>query len=95
MSTDSLAILRKSLGDDIAKLAEEHYKHDLQDTDRDTLMKAVRTRGTHVVVGSLLGLGLGLFLSFRLRSSRVQMFNAFRATEKPTHVKFASGREGA
>lgn len=95
MSTDSLAILRKSLGDDIAKLAEEHYKHDLQDSDRDTLMKAVRTRGTHVVVGLLLGLGLGLFLSFRLRSSRVQMFNAFRATEKPTHVKFASGREGA
>ena len=94
MSADAFAALRKNAGEDISKLAEEHFKHDLQESDRDTLLTAGGKVGTHATVGSLLGLSLGLFLAFRTRSRRVQMFNAFRTAEKPTHVKFADGREG-
>ncbi|KAL8765210.1 MAG: hypothetical protein Q9209_007643 [Squamulea sp. 1 TL-2023] len=95
MSSDSLALLRKNAGQDIAALAEEHFKHDLQDSDRDALKSAASKISTHVSIGSIVGLGLGVFLAFRLRRSRMQMFNAFRANEKPTHVKFADGREEA
>lgn len=95
MSTDSIALLRKNAGQDIRALAQEHFKHDLQDSDRDALTSAAGKISTHVSVGSALGLALGAFLAFRLRRTRMQMFNAFRAHEKPTHVKFADGREGA
>lgn len=94
MSTDSLALLRKNASEEIRALAEEHYKHDLQDSDRDTLKSAAGKIGTHVTIGSIVGLGLGAYLAFRLRRTRMQMFDAFRAHEKPTHVKFANGREG-
>lgn len=95
MSADSLAVLRKNSSEDIKKLAEDHLKHDLSDSDRDLLTRAAKKVGTHATVGSVLGLGLGVFLAFRIRSSRTKMFNAFRTAEKPTHVKFADGREGA
>ena len=94
MSADSLAFLRKNVGEDISKLAEEHLKHDLRDSDRDTLNRAASRIGMHATVASFLGLGLGIFLAFSLRSNRNKMFNAFRTAEKPTHVKFADGREG-
>ena len=94
MSADSFAFLRKNAGEDIGRLAEEHFKHDLQDSDRDALKNAQSKIGTHATIGSLLGLGLGVFLALRLRGSRTKMFNAFRAAEKPTHVRFADGREG-
>ncbi|KAL9036848.1 MAG: hypothetical protein Q9180_004060 [Flavoplaca navasiana] len=95
MSTDSLALLRKNAGQDIAALAEDHLKHDLQETDRDALKSAASKISTHVTIGSIVGLGLGAFLAFRLRRTRMQMFNTLRAKEKPTHVKFADGREEA
>ena len=63
-------------------------------SDRDTLMTAAGKVENHATAGSLLGLGLGLFLAFRFRSRRVQLFNAFRTAEKPTHLKFADGTEG-
>jgi len=94
MSTESLALLRKNAGQEISALAEEHIKHDLQDSDRDLLNSAASKFGTHVKIGSLLGLSLGALLAFRLRRTRLQMFRAFRAQEKPTHVRFADGREG-
>ena len=94
MSVESFAVLRKNAGEDISKLAEEHFKHDLRDSDRDTLISAGSKMGTHATVGSIIGLGLGVVLAFRLRRNRTQMFNAFRAAEKPTHVRFANGREG-
>lgn len=94
MSAESFAVLRKNAGEDISKLAEEHFKHDLRDSDRDTLTSAGKKMGRHATVGSIIGLGLGVFLAFRLRRNRTQMFNAFRAAEKPTHVRFADGREG-
>lgn len=94
MSAESLALTRKNASEEIRKLAEEHFKHDLRESDRDTLMSAAGKVGTHATIGSLLGLGLGVFLAFRIRNSRTKMFNAFRTAEKPTHVKFADGREG-
>lgn len=38
-------------------------------------------------------MGLGLVLAFRIRSGRTAIFKAFKAQEKPTTLKFASGRE--
>ncbi|KAL8829826.1 MAG: hypothetical protein Q9170_006006 [Blastenia crenularia] len=90
--SDSLALLRKNAGQEISALAEEHLKHDLQDSDRDALKSAASKISTHISIGTVVGIGLGAFLAFRLRSRRMQMFNAFRAHEKPTHVKFADGR---
>ncbi|KAL8721252.1 MAG: hypothetical protein Q9225_002029 [Loekoesia sp. 1 TL-2023] len=95
MSADSLALLRKNVGQEISVLAEEHFKHDLQDSDRDVLKSAASKISTHVTVGTVVGLGLGALLAFRIRRTRMQMFNAFRAHEKPTQVKFADGREEA
>ena len=94
MSTDSLALLRKNASDDIRQLAEDHYKHDLSSSNQETLKSAVGKIGTHATIGSARGLGLGIFLAFRIRRNRVQMFNAFRTTEKATHAKFGDGREG-
>lgn len=88
-------MFRKGLGPELGALAEEHYRHDLEQSDRDVLKSAARTLSTHVTVGSMVGLGLGIFLAYRLRSNRTAMFNAFKASEKPTHVQFAGGRTGA
>ena len=95
MSSDSLALLRKNASEELADLAEEHMKHDLQESDRDKLNQAARKLSVYTTIGSLAGLGLGIALAFRIRSLRAQAFNAFRASEKPTFVKFADGREGA
>lgn len=95
MSSDSLAMFRKSMGPDLNALAEDHLKRDLRQSDRDVLNKAASTVSTHATVGSLLGLGLGVFLAYRLRRARTGMFTAFKAREKPTALKFADGREEA
>lgn len=94
MSSDSLAIFRKSMGDSLGKLAEQHYQHDLNEQDRDTLKSAASKVSTHAAIGSLLGVGLGILLAYRLRTNRTRMFEAFKASEKPTHVQFAGGRTG-
>ncbi|KAF2479516.1 hypothetical protein BDY17DRAFT_40397 [Neohortaea acidophila] len=95
MSSDSFAALRKGLGPELGALAEEHMKHDpsLQQSDRDALRSAASTLSTHVSIGSVLGLSLAVFAAYRLRSARRAMFNTFRASEQPTAVKFANGRE--
>ena len=94
MSINSLAALRKNGQDEIARLAEEHMQHDLQDTDRDALKNAASKLSTRVIIGSLLGVASGVLLAYRVRSARTAMFNAFRAQEKPTKVQFADGRTG-
>jgi hypothetical protein len=94
MSSDSLAILRRNIGPELAQLAENHIQHDLRDSDREALNSAAKKLSTYTTIGSLVGLGLGVVLAFRVRSVRAQAFKAIRAVEKPTHVRFADGREG-
>jgi len=67
-------------------------QHDLRQSDRDALRAASSKISTYATVGSLVGLGLGILFAYRIRSARVQMFQAFRASERPTHVQFAGGR---
>ena len=59
--------------------------------DRDTLKSATTKLSTYTTIGSLLGLGLTTALAFRVRQNRVKFFEAFKASRKPTHVKFADG----
>ncbi|GAB7344874.1 hypothetical protein MBLNU457_3317t1 [Dothideomycetes sp. NU457] len=92
MSSDSLAIFRKSMGSDLGALAEEHYRHDLNENDRQKLQSAASTVSTYATIGSVVGLGLGVFLAYRLRANRTAMFQAFKAAEKPVEVRFANGR---
>lgn len=95
MSSESIALLRKNpASDELAQLAQEHLDHDLQQSDRDALLTAAKKFTTYATIGSLVGLGLGVTLAFRVRSSRTSLFNAFRAMEKPTHVLFEGGRTG-
>merc|ERR1712137_643151 len=93
MSSESFAMTRKTMGPELARLAEEHMKHDLQQSDRDALRKAASTVSTHATVGSLLGLALGTLLAFRIRSNRTAIFKTFRTTEQPVALRFASGKE--
>lgn len=65
----------------------------LQDTDRDALKTAATKVSTHALIGSLVGIGLAGYLALRLRANRAAMYQSFRAADKPTHVKFANGRE--
>ncbi|KAI0432836.1 hypothetical protein F5Y09DRAFT_300534 [Xylaria sp. FL1042] len=90
----SLAAFRKSeQHDELTRLANEHIQSDLEPSDREALMKATTRVATATTLGSLIGLGLGLYASFRLRKMRTEMFAAFRAGEKPTSVIFANGRQ--
>lgn len=66
----------------------------LNQSDRDILRSAGSKVSTYAKVGSLLGVGLGAYFAFRLRSMRLAYFNAFRAMEKPVEVRFADGRIG-
>ncbi|TID23481.1 hypothetical protein E2P81_ATG03052 [Venturia nashicola] len=95
MSNDAIAFFRKTYGDQLGKLAEEHFNKDLEDTDRETLKVAAAKFRSHAAIGSLIGIGLGVFLAFRVRSARTKMFNAFKAREKPVSVSFADGRTEA
>lgn len=69
-------------------------KTSLQQSDRDALRSAATTVSTHVAIGSLVGVGLGVLLAYRIRSSRASMFRAFKTAEQPQAIKFAGGREG-
>lgn len=95
MSSDSLAIFRKSVGPQFRDLLEEHYKHDLRPSDREALQQAAGTVSRHTTVGSLLGLGFGVFLAYRLRRTRTGLFNAIKEHPKPVALKYADGREEA
>lgn len=66
----------------------------LKQEDRDRLNSAASSLSTYATAGSLIGLGLGAFLAFRVRSARTRAFAAIRAAERPTHVQFADGRTG-
>ncbi|KAF1960273.1 hypothetical protein CC80DRAFT_289885 [Byssothecium circinans] len=89
---ENLAAFRDRRSKHLRELAEQHLQHDLNQSDRDTLRNAAGKVSTYSSVGSLLGIGLGVYCAVRLRSMRVAYFNAFRAMEKPVEVKFANGR---
>ncbi|TGJ86808.1 hypothetical protein E0Z10_g1991 [Xylaria hypoxylon] len=81
--------------DELTRLASEHLQSDLEPSDRDALLKATTRVATATTVGSLIGLGLGLYASIRLRRVRTDMFAAFRTAEKPSSVVFANGKQEA
>ncbi|RKU47665.1 hypothetical protein DL546_009008 [Coniochaeta pulveracea] len=81
--------------DDLQKIANEHFKHDLGPEDRETLKSASKKIPTHTMIGSMLGLGLGVYAAVRLRRVRADMFASLRAAEKPVKVIFADGRTEA
>lgn len=65
------------LGPEIELLADDHLQNDLEDSDRNALRIAASKYQTHTTAGSILGLGLGVFLAFRSRRLRMQKFTAF------------------
>lgn len=87
--------IRSRRGNELTQLAEHHMQHDLQPEDRDVLRSAASRVSRWMTLGSAVGIGLGLYVAFRLRSTRKAFFEAFRAAEKPTQVVFADGRTGA
>ncbi|KJK63987.1 hypothetical protein P875_00064556 [Aspergillus parasiticus SU-1] len=89
---ESFATLRNRRSDALARLADEHLQHDLRQEDRDTLKSAASKVSFWTGIGSAVGIGLGLYVAFRLRSSRKAFFDVFRAQERPTQVVFADGR---
>lgn len=92
--SESLAVLRRRRTDELARLADEHEKHDLLPEDREILKKAASRTQLWTAIGSGIGMGIGLSMAFRLRTARRAFFQAFRAAEKPTRVVFADGRTG-
>lgn len=92
--SDSLAVFRRRRSDELTRLADEHLQHDLQPDDREMLKSAASTVSWWTAIGSTVGVGLGLYIAFRFRTTRKALFDAFRAQEKPTHVVFAGGRSG-
>ena len=91
---ESFATLRNRRSDELSRLADEHLQHDLRQEDRDTLKSAASKVSLWTGIGSAVGIGLGLYVAFRLRSSRKAFFDVFRAQERPTQVVFADGRTG-
>lgn len=89
-----LAALRTSPTEDLAKIAEEHMQRDLKPEDRALLRRAAGKVSTHATLGSLLGLGLGIFTAFRIRSNRVALYNAMRVLSRPTELVFENGARG-
>ncbi|EEH10295.1 conserved hypothetical protein [Histoplasma capsulatum G186AR] len=89
---DSLAAFRGTTRQELVYLGREHLKHNLQQSDRDTLNSAASKLATHTAVGSVVGIGLGIWLGLRVRRMRMNIFNTFKVMERPTHVQFVSGR---
>ncbi|KIW04571.1 uncharacterized protein PV09_04321 [Verruconis gallopava] len=92
MSAESFAAFRRHHGTELGKLAEAHWNKDLQQEDREILQAASQRFQRHAMIGSIVGIGLGVLLAARVRSARLRMFNTFKAQEKPTAVQFADGR---
>ncbi|KAK3377485.1 hypothetical protein B0H63DRAFT_219651 [Podospora didyma] len=89
------AVFRAHPTGDLAKIGEAHLKQDLESKDRDLLKSAARKVSTHATVGSLIGMGLGLAMAWRIRANRIALYNAFQTALRPTEVIFANGRREA
>ncbi|KAK2608304.1 hypothetical protein N8I77_006922 [Diaporthe amygdali] len=89
----SLAAFRRhNQHDELAQLAESHFQHDLTTDDRKVLKGAAKTISWHASLGSIVGLGLGCFLAYRVRGLRRSWFNEFRTSDQPKQVIFQSGK---
>lgn len=69
-------------------------QHDLQAADREKLKAAATKVSLWTTIGSAVGVSLGLYAAFQMRSARRAVFAAIRAQERPTQVVFADGRTG-
>lgn len=88
------APFRNNPNEDLAKLGEEHMQKDLKEEDRELLKRASSKVRTHATVGSILGLGLGIALAYRIRSNRAAVYNALKVASRPTEVVFSNGARG-
>ena len=92
---NSLAAFRSDTqSNDLARLAEQHIQHDLNEEDRQALKKASGKVSKYASIGTFVGLAAGVAAAFRLRRARADFLGAIRAAEKPTQVVFADGRTG-
>ncbi|KAL4943444.1 hypothetical protein BDV06DRAFT_189797 [Aspergillus oleicola] len=92
---DIYPVARGRRTNELSTLADYHIQHNLSADDRDALRSAAKTVSIWTTVGSAIGVGLGLYAAFRLRSSRKVFFDVFRAAQKPVKVIFADGRSEA
>ncbi|KAK5655628.1 hypothetical protein OQA88_5559 [Cercophora sp. LCS_1] len=80
---------------DLAQISEQHLKADLPPEDRSRLRRAASSVSTHATIGSLLGMGLGLALAYKIHTNRIAFYNTFKVMSKPTEVIYSSGRREA
>ncbi|KAK1834894.1 hypothetical protein QBC39DRAFT_251263 [Podospora conica] len=86
------AIFRPHPNDDLARIGEAHLKHDLSPDDRARLRTAASKVTNYTTLGSLLGLGLGAAVAYRIHANRVALYNAFKMVNRPIEVIFPNGR---
>ncbi|KAL7009456.1 hypothetical protein EMMF5_001087 [Cystobasidiomycetes sp. EMM_F5] len=82
------------MSQEYAELAQRHLQHDLTTSDRQVLESAAKKFGLYSTIGASVGLGLGLFLSLRIRRAGQVFYNAAKKAEKPTAIQFADGHTG-
>ncbi|KAI7774027.1 hypothetical protein LA080_009450 [Diaporthe eres] len=89
----SLAAFRRhDQHDELAKLAASHFQHELTTEDRQVLAGAAKTINWHASFGSIVGVGVGCLLAYRVRALRRNWFNELRTSDKPKQVIFHSGK---
>lgn len=89
------ALFRPHPNDELARIGEAHLKQDLSPDDRARLRTAASRVTNYTTVGSLLGLGLGAAMAYRIHTNRVALYNAFKMVNRPVEVIFPNGRRGA
>jgi len=88
------ALFRPHPNDELARIGEAHLKRDLSADDRARLRTAASKVTNYTTVGSLLGLGLGAAMAYRIHTNRVALYNAFKMVNRPVEVIFPNGRRG-
>lgn len=83
---------------DLAVLAQTHFQNDLTSDDRDVLVSAAATLQRYAAVGSLVGIGVGCLLAYRVRALRRNWFVEFQTRmvgrDRPRRLVFESGKDG-
>lgn len=79
---------------EFVELARRHYENDLTTTDRELLEKAGNRVGLYTTIGASVGLGLGVFLSLRVRRAGIKFYNQAKKIERPVAIQFKDGHTG-